>query len=255
MLTYSWSVGRLFGKFFGNALLMVGFFLIGGAVLFYARAKFQPKPTTSLTSQIQFDLDDTVQMKNVVTVLPRGPEDDAIIDVRVDYSASPPDVQRGLLIKDTNIVVRRHVPNIGQVQIFFADPKPQFYPDGGAPTPVVVKGPTGPSVIADPGQVPGAGPAAPSGPTVGNGPKPTVTVGLEKPKGSGLVTIVTFPESYVEEGGKQIGKTPLFKVKLPAGTHMLTLTGVDGVAHRLSVPVVANQTKVFKMKLDELPTK
>jgi hypothetical protein len=228
----------------------VGLFLVGGAVFFYMRAKVEIKPKTTLIAQIQFELDDTTKMKNVVSINAHGPpegDDEGPLDVTVDYYASPPAVQRAALVKDTNMVVRRHIPNIAEVVVNFADTKPPgaLSDAGGFPIPT---GPAGPTVIADPNAVPGA-----SGP----GTKPTVTVTPDKPKnaGSGLVTIVTFPEAYVEEGSSKLGKTPLFKVKMPAGTHMLKLTGTDGVSHRLSVPVVANQTKVFKVKLDELPTK
>ena len=247
-------MGRIFGRFVGNALLTLGFFLVGGAVFFYWRAHVEFKPKTTLIAQIQFELDETTQMKNVVSLAPRGGEDDPI-DVKVEYGANPPAVQRAMLVKDTNIVVRRHIPNIGDVNVVFPDmkvPGALTATDGGALTAPVA---TGPTVVADPNAVPGAN--GPPPPPPSNGPKPTVTVTPDRPKvtGSGTVTIVTFPESYVEEGTRKLGKTPLFDLKLPAGTHLLLLTGADGAVHRLSVPVVANQKRVFKMKLDEVPTK
>lgn len=248
-------MGRLFGRFLGNALLTVGIFLVGGAVFFFMRAKVEPKKTPTLTAQIQFELDSTTQMKNVVSLAPQGGDDDPV-DVKVEYFASPPEVQRALLVRDTNMVVRRHLTKVGEVSIVFENERVPGALDGGGMGVAVADPPK--HLIADPNAIPGAtGPP----PAPAPGPKPTVTVTPDKPKsaggggGPGLVTIVTFPDSYVEEGNTKLGKTPLFKVKLPAGTHMLTLTGVDGSTHRLSVPVVANQTRVFKVKLDELPAK
>ncbi|MFT3838791.1 MAG: hypothetical protein QM723_17560 [Myxococcaceae bacterium] len=253
-------MGRLFGRFLGNALLTVGLFLVGGAVFFYLRAKVEPKKTPTLTAQIQFELDSTTQMKNVVTLTPHGGDDDPV-DVKVEYFANPPDVQRALLERDTNMVVRRHLAKAGEVTITFENQRVPGALEGGAMTPPDAA--VQPTVVVDTNAIPGATghtPVPAPAPAPAPGPKPTVTVTPDKPKAaaggaSGLVTIVTFPDSYVEEGNTKLGKTPLFKVKLPAGTHMLTLTGVDGSAHWLSVPVVANQTRVFKMKLDELPAK
>ncbi len=72
---------------------------------------------------------------------------------------------------------------------------------------------------------------------------------------TGQVTLVTFPEATVFRGNKEIGKTPLFNIDLPLGTHMLTLVGSDGVKHVLSVPIHDGKNSPIKVKLDELPAR
>jgi hypothetical protein len=72
----------------------------------------------------------------------------------------------------------------------------------------------------------------------------------------GSVTLVTFPEAEVFRGRQSLGRTPLFDLQLPLGTHMLTLVGMDGVKHVLSVPVAhEGKNAAIKVKLDELPAR
>jgi serine/threonine protein kinase len=70
---------------------------------------------------------------------------------------------------------------------------------------------------------------------------------------TGSVTLVSFPVAKVTRGGKFLGVTPLFKVSLPVGTHVLRLEGPDGRARRLSVPVRAGAESILKVSLDDLP--
>jgi hypothetical protein len=41
------------------------------------------------------------------------------------------------------------------------------------------------------------------------------------------LTLQTYPFTQVSEGGRVLGTTPLFKVALPPGTHVLTLENTD----------------------------
>jgi eukaryotic-like serine/threonine-protein kinase len=69
----------------------------------------------------------------------------------------------------------------------------------------------------------------------------------------GLLTLVVLPEADVFRGEVLIGRTPMFKKSLPAGTHLLRLEGADGKTRMLSVPVEAGRTATFKLKLEEIP--
>lgn len=69
----------------------------------------------------------------------------------------------------------------------------------------------------------------------------------------GALTLVTMPASEVFRNGASLGKTPLFRVPMPVGTHLLKLKGPDGKLHNLSVPIEKDRTAAMKLKLDELP--
>ncbi len=244
-------MGKLIGRFVGGGLFVLVAAGAGFAAFFYSKAHVTPK-FVSVPAQMQFELDEAVQMKNEVTLMPRGDDPDGVVDVRVAYGVNPPEAQKALFIHDTNMVVRRHIAHLGDLQILWAGEK---VPEPGATDAGRLAG-TAP--IAPP-QVPGAGAlgTADAGvaATGGHG-KPSVTVLPDKPQrkaGNGFLTLVTFPEAYVSEGSKTLGKTPLFKVKLPAGTHLLTLVGTDGAKHQLSVPVAAGGTRAMKVKLADVP--
>jgi hypothetical protein len=70
----------------------------------------------------------------------------------------------------------------------------------------------------------------------------------------GTLTLVTVPECVVMRGKKELGKTPLFNVALPAGTHLLRLKAPDGKVRVLSAPIKAGEKTAFRVVLAELPT-
>ena len=105
----------------------------------------------------------------------------------------------------------------------------------------------------------GGGPAGPADehkapPVVAPAPTAKPEGQAVKPaKGSGTVTLAILPEAVVLRGRTSLGKTPLFSIPLPAGTHLLTVVGEDKVKRGLSVQVQAGKNTIFKMKLDDIP--
>jgi hypothetical protein len=83
------------------------------------------------------------------------------------------------------------------------------------------------------------------------------TAGAEKPRRrkveKGKLTLVTLPECTVMRGKTVVGKTPLFSVELPAGTHLLRLRGPDGRVRLLSTPIERGKTTAFRIQLSDLP--
>jgi hypothetical protein len=51
-----------------------------------------------------------------------------------------------------------------------------------------------------------------------------------------------------------LGKTPLFNVSLPEGTHLLRIVGPDKKPRKLSVPIEAGQKTLHRFSLDDIPT-
>ncbi len=95
----------------------------------------------------------------------------------------------------------------------------------------------------------GGGPPQPDEPRTAAAepaPKPTA-------RPSGTVTLAIFPEALVSRGKTTLGKTPLFNVSLPAGTHLLTVVGEDKVKRGLSVQVQAGKNSIFKLGLEDIP--
>ena len=70
---------------------------------------------------------------------------------------------------------------------------------------------------------------------------------------NGTVTLAVFPEAMVFRKTVMLGKTPLFNLSLPPGTHLLTVIGEDKVKRGLSVQVVAGKNSMFKMALADIP--
>ena len=104
----------------------------------------------------------------------------------------------------------------------------------------------------------GGGPAAAEDPKTGPAPTPGKTAPADPTPArpvakGGTVTLAIFPEATVSRGRTTLGKTPLFNVSLPAGTHMLTVVGDDKVKRALSVQVVAGKNTVFKLDLADIP--
>ncbi|AEI63636.1 serine/threonine kinase PKN13 [Corallococcus macrosporus] len=58
----------------------------------------------------------------------------------------------------------------------------------------------------------------------------------------GFLTLVTEPRAQVFLGGQDLGKTPLFKVKLPAGQHTLKLVDATSKAHQVPVDIKPGET-------------
>ncbi|WP_239576267.1 serine/threonine-protein kinase [Archangium primigenium] len=69
----------------------------------------------------------------------------------------------------------------------------------------------------------------------------------------GWLTLVVIPEAEVSLNGRVLGKTPLFKVQVPAGQHRLRIKGADGKRRELSVPIAAGKTAQFKLSLTDIP--
>ncbi|MBX7099244.1 MAG: protein kinase [Myxococcaceae bacterium] len=86
--------------------------------------------------------------------------------------------------------------------------------------------------------------------------KPETPVKPEPPRPvvkQGGLTLVTIPASEVFKGKQRLGQTPMFNIPLPAGTHLLTLVGVDKQRRSLSVPVKANEVTKLRIELSDLP--
>ena len=84
-------------------------------------------------------------------------------------------------------------------------------------------------------------------PTVKNDPTPRT------PKEKGEVTLVLIPDATVMKGGTVLGKGTMVTFSLNVGTHLVTVTGGDGVRRALSLQVGAGKNKPQKYRLDDLP--
>lgn len=177
-----------------------------------------------------------------------SPVNEEQVVVVVRYPDPPADpMARKELVRNTNIVVRRFVHHVRELEVLFED-QAEVIPswDGGvalagAPVPIGMEAPVPGRLAPPPAAVVDAGVA----------PK----VAAVKAKAVGQVTIVTFPEANVFRGKEKLGRTPLFNAELPVGTHMLTLIGDDGAPRRLSVPVKVGKNKPMKMNLADLPAR
>ncbi|MDQ3264480.1 MAG: protein kinase [Myxococcota bacterium] len=87
-------------------------------------------------------------------------------------------------------------------------------------------------------------------------PEPeTPTPRKPRKAGRGTLTLVTRPEATVKLEGQSLGKTPLFDQSLEAGTHLLELTGPDGIVRVLSTPIKAGESTRLRLQLDQLPAR
>jgi eukaryotic-like serine/threonine-protein kinase len=76
----------------------------------------------------------------------------------------------------------------------------------------------------------------PARPPVTAGPAPSGTAAADR--AGGFLSLTTFPWSRVSEGGHSLGTTPLFRVPLSAGTHVLVLDNPDdGIRTTYSVTI------------------
>ena len=69
----------------------------------------------------------------------------------------------------------------------------------------------------------------------------------------GQMTLVILPEAEVFLNGKSLGKTPLFKVQVPAGQHRLRIQGADGKKRELQAPIKPGKLVQFKLSLTDIP--
>jgi serine/threonine-protein kinase len=68
----------------------------------------------------------------------------------------------------------------------------------------------------------------------------------------GLLTLDTAPWTRVSLNGRDLGTTPLVRVRLPAGTHTLTLRNPElGVNRTVTVVVRADETTARRLDLNE----
>ncbi len=199
-----------------------------------------------------------------VTVTPvPGEVDDDAVDVKIAFPLSTPQAERHELENSATIIIRRSVHHVRDVKIIFGDDHSEAQaqlppgPDGGTAVPLapwvlpstepIVANPTPPQ----PTPTTGANAAATAPPTVGPAPKKVTA----KKGATGTITLVTFPESDVFNGKQHHGKTPLFNIELPVGTHLLSFVGSDGGRHSLSLPVRSGKNAAVKVNLDDLPSR
>jgi serine/threonine protein kinase len=71
---------------------------------------------------------------------------------------------------------------------------------------------------------------------------------------TGKMTLIINPEAEVFLGRRSLGKTPLFNVPLPEGTHLLRIVGPDKRPRKLSVPIEAGKKTLHRFSLDDIPT-
>ncbi len=97
-------------------------------------------------------------------------------------------------------------------------------------------------------------PVQPKDPVVVNPPvKPDQPVKVDQPRAKGEMTLVLIPEATVMKGAQLLGHGTMVSFSLNVGTHLVTVTGDDGVKRRLSLQVGAGKNKAQKYRLDDLP--
>ena len=74
-----------------------------------------------------------------------------------------------------------------------------------------------------------------------------------RPKEKGEMTLVLIPEATVSKGSQLLGHGTMVSFSLNVGTHLVTVTGGDGVKRQLSLQVGAGKNKAQKYRLDDLP--
>lgn len=130
---------------------------------------------------------------------------------------------------------------------------------GGASDPA---GPVTPDITAIPGAE-GPDVTSPTPPTDVDPPQRAVDPKVEpktpepktpvKPRGQGEVTLVLLPEATVLKGKQELGRGMMMTFSLPAGTHLVTVVGPDGVKRKLSLRVDVGKNKPLKLRVEELP--
>ena len=75
----------------------------------------------------------------------------------------------------------------------------------------------------------------------------------DPPRAKGEMTLVLIPEATVSKGSQVLGHGTMISFSLNVGTHLVTVTGGDGVRRQLSLQVGAGKNKAQKYRLDDLP--
>ena len=99
-------------------------------------------------------------------------------------------------------------------------------------------------------------PLEPRDTVVVNNPPPkteTPPPRVDAPRAKGEMTLVLIPEATVTKGSQVLGKGTMVSFSLNVGTHLVTVTGGDGVRRQLSLQVGAGKNKAQKYRLDDLP--
>ncbi len=213
-------------------------------------------------------------------------EDEKLLElaIRVDQVATGAEVHRlrrtwggpliiGLLVLLALGIANRVVfkeKRVSSSGLVMWDGEPEEGTEGGGPT-EPTKG-TGPSVI--PGAIPGVDSRPPDDDRPGVDSEPIALPELTRttpdsrtveprarPKpppaasGSGEVFLALLPEgATVFKGKDQLGAGAIVSFSLPAGTHMLTIVGPDGIKRRLSVQASSAKKVSLKLNVPELPT-
>ncbi len=133
-----------------------------------------------------------------------------------------------------------------------ADPRLKTFPEAGQP--VVAAGestdggtPPGGTAVAD-------ARGSQGGEKEGAGGRDEDDKSSKQPRGPmGKMTLIINPEAEVFLGKRSLGRTPLFNVSLPEGTHLLRIVGPDKKSRRLSVPIEAGKKTMHRFSLDDIP--
>jgi len=121
-------------------------------------------------------------------------------------------------------------------------------PEANAPKPETPKPETPAPKVAAAVAPPVAQPrwSPPPAPAPAPAPQPTATPAAPAPAPEaeqGFLTLDTYPWTRVSENGRVLGNTPLVRVPLPAGTHVLTLENAqDNVRQSTTVVIKPNET-------------
>lgn len=85
-------------------------------------------------------------------------------------------------------------------------------------------------------------PVAPNANTPSSPVRPAAPVNTQPDDSVGFLTLSTYPSTMVSEGTKAMGSTPLVKVALSPGTHVLTLENAEqGIRQQYSVTIKAGE--------------
>ena len=96
-------------------------------------------------------------------------------------------------------------------------------------------------------------PAGEPGSTGGGSGTTTVKKDPPRTREKGEVTLVIFPEAKITKGRETLGEGTMIPITLPVGTHLVTVTGADGVRRKLSLQVSPGKAKAQRFRLDDLP--
>ncbi len=151
------------------------------------------------------------------------------------------------------------VPEPGELRTFQDDPHLPVYREPGTVVPdagtAVAQTPVKPESTPPPVREDKGGSRKPVRTTpVATGDKDD-NRSSERPSGrTGNLTLVVkgvTANVYARKTGKLLGQTPIIKLPMPAGKHVLNIVGADNKKRRLEVTIKAGETTQFK--LEELP--